>query len=126
MCIRDSHLGGMVLVEDHIYGSNWYHNRDGSWCCLDWNTGELKYETHWINKGSVIFADGLLYCYEEKRGTMALVEPTPREFRILSSFETALGSGPAWSHPVIHDGVLYVRRGNALMAYDISAEEAAD
>lgn len=118
--IFDVHLGGMVLVDGCLYGSNWLHNRDGNWCCMDWNTGEIKYETHWINKGSVIYADGKLYCYEEKRGTLALVEPTPEEFRIISSFETALGSGPAWTHPVIHDGVIYVRRGKALMAYDIS------
>jgi len=117
--VLDIHLGGMVLNKGFIYGSNWLHNRDGNWCCLNWETGEVMYETSWKNKGSIIQADGLLYCFEEKGGFMALVEPDPEEFRIISSFETSHGSGPAWAHPVISDGILYVRRGKALMAYDI-------
>jgi outer membrane protein assembly factor BamB len=117
--ILDIHLGGMVMTDGFLYGSNWLHNRDGNWCCLDWETGEVMYETHWENKGPIIMADSMLYCYEEKRGQMALVEPTPDEFRIISTFTTAHGSGPAWAHPVIRDGVLYIRRGGALMAYDI-------
>jgi outer membrane protein assembly factor BamB len=119
--VLDIHLGGMVLHEGFLYGSNWLHNRDGNWCCLDWDTGELRYETHWENKGAIIFADGLLYCFEEKRGQVALVEPNPDEFRIISTFKTEYGSGPAWAHPVIRNGILYIRRGKALMAYDIGS-----
>jgi len=119
--VLDIHLGGMVLHKGFIYGSNWLHNRDGNWCCLDWETGEVMYETAWKNKGAIIMADGLLYCFEEKGGFMALVKPDPDEFRIISSFKTSHGSGPAWAHPVISDGVLYVRRGKALMAYDIGS-----
>jgi len=63
-------------VDGYLYGSNWLHNGDGNWCSVDWETGTLMYETHWENKGAVIFADDLLYCYEEKRGRMALVRPT--------------------------------------------------
>jgi outer membrane protein assembly factor BamB len=119
--VLDIHLGGMVLHKGYLYGSNWIHNRDGNWCCLNWESGEVQYETHWKNKGSIITADGLLYCYEEKGGFMALVDPDPEEFRIISSFKTSHGSGPAWAHPVISNGVLYVRRGKALMAYDIGS-----
>ena len=39
--------------------------------------------------------------------------------KIVSEFKTPLGDGPAWSHPAISDGRLYVRRGAALMVYDI-------
>jgi outer membrane protein assembly factor BamB len=117
--ILDVHLGGITLVNGYLYGSNWLHNGDGNWCSVDWETGTLMYETHWENKGAVIFADDLLYCYEEKRGRMALVRPTPEKFDVISSFKTAYGSGPAWAHPVIKDGILYVRRGKAIMAYDI-------
>ncbi len=117
--VLDIHLGGMVLNNGFIYGSNWLHNRDGNWCCLNWETGEVMYETHWKNKGAIIQADDMLYCFEEKSGYMALVEPTPEEFRIRSSFKTAYGSGPAWAHPVISGGVLYIRRGKAVMAYNI-------
>ena len=43
----DVHHGGVVLVNGYIYGSNWLHNGDGNWCCLDWNTGKNMYEEHW-------------------------------------------------------------------------------
>jgi len=120
--VLDVHLGGVVLIDGFLYGSNWINNSNGNWCCIDWSSGKVMYETHWNSKGSIISADGMLYCFEEKRGNMALVEPSPDEFRIISSFSTPYGKGPAWAHPVISDGRLYVRRGNALMVYDIRKE----
>ncbi len=117
--ILDVHHGGVVKVGDHIYGSNWKHNTMGSWVCLDWKTGKVMYEKEWKNKGSIISADGMLYCYEEKTGYIALVKPNPSDFTVVSSFPIPYGSGPHWSHPVIKDGIMYVRHGDALMAYDI-------
>ncbi|MGB2908848.1 MAG: PQQ-binding-like beta-propeller repeat protein [Candidatus Aminicenantaceae bacterium] len=73
----------------------------------------------WQTKGSVTAADGMLYCYEEKRGNLALVKPTPDDFEIVSSFRITQGSGPHWTQPVVHGGVLFIRHGNALMAYDV-------
>ncbi|MDA3954514.1 MAG: PQQ-binding-like beta-propeller repeat protein [Bacteroidales bacterium] len=115
----DVHHGGVVLVNGYIYGANWHHNRMGNWICLDWNTGKIQYNEEWLNKGSIISADGNLYCYEEKTGNVALVTATPKEFKVISSFKIPLGTGPHWSHPVIKDRVLYIRHMDALMAYDI-------
>jgi len=86
---------------------------------MDWKTGELKYEKKWECKGSIITADNMMYCYEEKKGNLALVEPTPEDFKIVSSFKIDKGKGPHWAHPVIRNGVLYVRHGDVLMAYDV-------
>jgi len=80
------------------------------------------YNTDWKNKGPIITAEGLLYCYEEKSGYLALVNATPEKFDIISSFKVPLGSGPNWSHPVIQNKILYIRHGDALMAYDIAAD----
>ena len=77
------------------------------------------YETEWENKGAIIKADNKLYCYEEKGGNIALVEPTTKEFKIISNFKINNGEGPHWAHPVIKNGVLYIRHGNVLMAYYI-------
>ena len=41
------------------------------------------------------------------------------DFTIVSSFKITKGSGPHWTQPVIHKGVLYIRHGEALMAYKI-------
>ncbi|MBN2862013.1 MAG: PQQ-binding-like beta-propeller repeat protein [Bacteroidales bacterium] len=115
----DVHHGGVVLVDGYLYGANWLNNGNGNWCCLDWKTGNKMYEEHWKCKGSIISADGMLYIYEERTGFAGLVRPDPSKFDLVSSFKVKAGSGPYWAHPVIHNGVLYLRHGEALMAYDI-------
>jgi outer membrane protein assembly factor BamB len=114
-------IGGYVLVDGIIYGANYITNTKGDWVAVDWNTGELKYKETWEGKGkgSIVAADGMLYCYDERRGFVALVKPNPEKFDVVSEFRRASGGGPHWAHPVINNGVLYIRHGNALMAYKI-------
>lgn len=121
--VLDVHHGGVVLVNGYIYGSNWLNNGDGNWCCIDWNTGKKMWEEHWNCKGSVISAEDMLYIYDEKKGFVGLLKANPEKFDLVSSFQITQGSsGPFWAHPVIREGILYVRHNNALMAYDIKAE----
>ena len=116
----DCHHGGVVVVDGYIYGSNWLSNTRGNWVCLDFNTGKVMYETEWqTNKGSISYADGMLYCYDEKKGTVALVKPNPSSFDIISTFEVKLGEDQHWAYPVIYGGTLYIRHGQVLMAYDV-------
>lgn len=118
----DTHHGGFVLVDGLIYGSNWVSNNQGNWLAVDWNTGETKFENDWgsgKSKGSIVTADGMLYCYDERRGTVGLVQPNPEKFDVVSEFRITKGEGPHWAHPVINNGVLYIRHGNALMAYKV-------
>ena len=105
----DTHHGGYVLVDGTIYGSNWINNNQGNWVAVDWATGATKYDTNWgggKSKGSIVTADGMLYIYDERRG-------------VVSEFRITKGEGPHWAHPVLHDGVLYIRHGNAFMAYKV-------
>jgi len=113
--------GGMVLVGDVIYGSNYITNSKGDWVTVDWNTGKTLYKEAWEghSKGSIITADGMLYCYEERQGKIALVRPNPEKFDIVSDFRIKKGAGGHWAHPFIHNGVLYVRHGNVLTAYKV-------
>lgn len=117
----DTHHGGYVLVNGVLYGTNYANNNAGNWMAVDWTTGESLYDYAWPGKGkgSVITADGMLYCYDERRGTVALVRPTRDTFDIVSSFNITKGEGPHWAHPVIVDGVLYIRHGSAFFAYKI-------
>jgi len=118
--ILDNHHGGVVLVNGYIYGSNWLNNNNGNWCCIEWNTGKKMWEEPWKTKGSIISAEGLLYIYEEKNGNIALLKANPEKLDLISSFQVTQGdSGPFWAHPVISNGVLYLRHSNALMAFDI-------
>jgi outer membrane protein assembly factor BamB len=111
----DSRIGGMVLVDGFLYGSG---DQNRQWRCVDWNTGEEKYAATDLGKGVTIYADGMLYCYSD-RGELGLAEATPEGFNLISQTRVELGSGQHWSHPVIHDGRLFVRHGDALIAYRI-------
>ncbi len=121
--VLDVHHGGVVLVNGYIYGSNWLNNNNGDWCCIDWNTGKKMWTEHWNCKGSIISAEGMLYIYDERNGNLGLLKANPAKFDLVSSFKIRQGdSGPFWAHPVIHNGILYLRHTNALMAYDIKAK----
>ena len=121
--VLDIHHGGAVLVNGYIYGSNWLNNSDGNWCCIEWKTGKKIWEEHWNCKGSIISAENMLYIYDEKKGNVGLLNVSPEKFDLVSSFKVTQGTpGPFWAHPVIHNGILYIRHNNALMAYDIRAK----
>jgi outer membrane protein assembly factor BamB len=117
----NTHHGGVVLIDGKIYGSNWQHNSRGRWACVDWQTGKTHWDAEWFNKGSVIYADGMLYLYEEKGGNVALAKPSPEQLNIISSFKADEGQGPHWAHPAIYDGKLFIRHGDVLMVYNIKA-----
>ncbi len=116
----DNHHHGIMVSGDFMYGSNWISNGKGKWVCIKWDTGEVKYVTDWINKGSLIGADDLFYAYEEKTGTVGLIKPNPEKWEVISSFKVTNGTGPHWAHPFINDGKLYLRHGDVLMVYNIS------
>jgi outer membrane protein assembly factor BamB len=112
----------VVEVDGYIYGSNYTSIRNGDWVCLDWGTGELKYSQGWNGKGQIIASEGLLFCYDERKGNMALVEARPDQFQVISEFEIEQGSGPHWFHPSIYGVKLYLRHGKSLMVYEIGAK----
>ena len=114
----DNHHGGVVLVDGYLYGAG-HHAR--GWHCLDFKTGEPRYSGKGVQKGSVAYADRMLYCLGEK-GVLALVRATPEGQRIVSEFRVPEGGeGLYWAHPVICGGRLYIRHADRLYAYDISA-----
>jgi outer membrane protein assembly factor BamB len=118
--VQDPVHGQAVLVDGHVYASS-HQTASGKWSCVALKTGKLAWEARGVGKGgSIIFADGLLYCYSED-GTVGLVRPSPERCEVVSSFKVPLGEGPHWAHPVVANGRLYIRHGEALMCYDISA-----
>jgi outer membrane protein assembly factor BamB len=111
----DNQMGSAVRIGDYVYASGHQNN---NWFCVNWKTGETMYKTREVSPANVISADGMLYVYSEK-GTMNLIKPNPDKFELISSFKVTLGTAQHWAHPVIHEGVLYIRHGDALMAYKV-------
>lgn len=111
----DSRMGGAVYLDGYVYGSG---DSGKEWQCLDWKTGERKYASTDAAKGVVISADGMLFGYTQK-GEVFIAKATPTEFKISGRVSVKLGSDQHWAHPAINNGILYVRHGNALLAYKI-------
>lgn len=111
----DNHHGGVVLLDGYLYGSRW----TPQWVCLEWKTGKTMYEDRGVGKGSLTFADGMLYTLGEQ-GQVGLVRAAPNAHKIVSRFRLPKGGeGPAWAHPVVCGGRLYLRHGDLLYAYDV-------
>lgn len=115
--LRQQH-GGMVLVDGHLYGVL----ESGLLNCIELKTGEVKWQGRGPGKGSITFADGLLYCRSESRGTLTLVEANPREYVERGRFDQPDRTTElAWTHPVVANGRLYVRDQDTLHCFSVRA-----
>jgi outer membrane protein assembly factor BamB len=112
----DCQMQGTILMDGYIYGTAQSGNK--GLVCLEWKTGKVMWNAPAIKMGVVIAADGMLYVYGQD-GTMTLVKPNPAAFEPVSQFTVAGGTNEHWAHATIAGGRLYVRHGDALMAYEI-------
>jgi outer membrane protein assembly factor BamB len=111
----DNQIGGAVKVGNYVFTTG---DANKGFYCIDWNAGATRYKESDFAASAIIYADGMLYLYSDN-GRVNLIKPNPDRFELVSSFEVTLGTDRHWAHPVIHEGVLYIRRGDALMAYKI-------
>jgi len=111
----DNQIGGAIKVGDYVYTTG---DRNRGFYCIDWKIGAFKYKENNFSASAIVFADGMLYVYSDN-GNMNLIKPNPENFELISSFKISIGTEQHWAHPVIHNGVMYIRHGDALMAYKI-------
>jgi outer membrane protein assembly factor BamB len=112
----DCHHGGYVIHEGYIYGNN-----GGGWACLDLRTGQRKWPERAVGKGSLCWADGMLYLFSENNGQGALATCSPDGLKVTGRVQVR-GSGPSWAHPVVIGGRLYLRYDTNLYCFDVKAK----
>jgi len=110
----DNFMGGFIKIDNRIYTGS---DSRKMLVCADANTG-LVLDSLKIGTGSTALADNMLYYYNQ-RGEMNLVKPGSTKPELISKFKITAGTKEHFSHPIINDGVLYIRHGKSLMAYDI-------
>ncbi len=110
----DNTMGGFIVVNNNIYTAS-YEKR--KWYVQDATTG-VNVDSVKFDKGITIFADNMLYLYNE-RGMLGLFKPNGPTMELVSSFKITRGSKAHYAHPVICNGIMYVRHGNSLLAYDV-------
>lgn len=112
--------GGVILIGDYLYGGA---EDQQIIYCAELMSGDVKWKGRGSgsNSASVIGADGKLYI-RFQNGVMALAKADPSGYKEISSF-TVPGSGdsdkPSWAHPVIANGKLLLREGDAILCYQI-------
>jgi outer membrane protein assembly factor BamB len=115
-----NHHGGMIVVDDCLYGAAG-GNEGGFLVCLDFKSGEILWRDRDAPKGSLAFADGRLYLRAED-GELLLIEPSRERLIERGRFDQPDRSeSPAWTHPVIANGRVYIRDQDLLLCYDVTA-----
>jgi len=110
----DCHHGGYVIHEGYIYGNN-----GGGWTCLELATGKRMWNERAVGKGSLCFADGMLYLFSENGGEGGLATCSPRGLDMKGKVKVD-GSGTSWAHPVVSGGRLYLRYDKNLYCFQVS------
>lgn len=108
-----NHHSSSVLVGDHLYGFS-----SAILTAIKFDTGEVAWRDRSVGKGSLVYADGRLYCFSEQ-GVVGLVEATPTGYVEKGRFRIQQGELPTWTHPVVAGGRLYIRDQDTIYAYNV-------
>src|SRR6185436_1355019 len=111
-----NHHSSSILIGDYLYGFS-----SAVLTAMKFDTGEVAWKDRSVGKGSLIYADGNLYCFSEN-GVVGLVEATPTGYREKGRFTIKQESLPTWSHPALAGGRLYIRDQDTIYAYDVKAK----
>jgi outer membrane protein assembly factor BamB len=108
-----NHHSSSVLIGDYLYGFS-----SAILTAVKFDTGEIAWKDRSVGKGSLVYADGHLYCFSEN-GVVGLVEATPAGYKEKGRFKIQQDSLPTWAHPVVAGGRLYLRDQDTIYAYDV-------
>ncbi len=116
-------IGGVVKVGDYLFGST-----GQGLLCVEFKTGEIKWEERGLGPASWLFADNRLYLHGEN-GDVAIIEPSSEVYREKGRFtppeqpKRVNQMEKAWAYPVIANGRLYIRDVGSLWCYGIKVEK---
>lgn len=111
-----NHHGGVVLVNGYLYGFS-----NNVLTCLEFATGKRMWQNRSVGKGSLTYADGMLFLLGEEN-QVGLAEATPSAYVEKGRFSIADTGRPSWAHPVVIGGKLYIRNQSSLTVYDVKGK----
>jgi len=112
-------IGGEVKIGNLMFGTT-----SETLVCLDFATGQVKWEDRALGPAALCYADGRLYLHGEN-GEVALVEAVGEAYHQKGRFSppdqpkhTNLME-KAWAYPVVANGRLLIRDHGSLWCYDV-------
>jgi len=117
-----SQHGGVIELNKFVYG----FSDDVGWVCLDARTGDMEWrEREALGKGAIGYADGRFYCVDQTEGDVVLIDASPKawtergRFRLEPQAKDRSPRGGIWVHPVVVNGLLYLRDQEHVYCYDV-------
>lgn len=108
-----NNFNGYVKVDNHLFTMV-----KGNWLkALDIETGIVA-DSVKAATGSIIYADNKFICYG-MNGDVNLITYNENKFHMNNNFKVKDGSGHHFAHPVLANGIMYIRHGDALLAYKV-------
>jgi outer membrane protein assembly factor BamB len=112
-----NHHSSSVLIGDYLYGFS-----SAILIAMRFDTGEIAWRDRSVGKGSLVYADGHLYCFSEN-GVVGLVEAVPTGYKETGRFRIPQDSLPTWTHPVVAGGRLYLRDQDTIYSFDVKSKD---
>lgn len=109
-------IGGSVKVGEYLYGCS-----GSTLLCVEFLTGEIKWQERISAAASILYADGRLYLHTED-GKVMMVAASPEKMEVVSEFtlpDQPEGTGKEWAYPALANGKLYLRQHGTLWCYGV-------
>lgn len=108
-----NNFDGLLVLNDHLYTTV-----KGNWLLsMEPEKGSIS-DSVKVSTGSLAWANNKIFCYGNN-GEINLINFDERNPGVTGKLKISEGSGFHFSYPVISEGVMYIRRGETLMAYKI-------
>ncbi len=109
-----NNFGGLLVIDDHLFTCV-----KGNWLLSLEPEGGAVVDSIKVSSGSLAFADDKIFCYGNN-GEVSLLNYKKDNSKVTGTLKISEGSGHHFSYPVLANGMMYIRRGDALMAYKIN------
>jgi len=132
-----THWNTPIYHEGYLYGSSGRHSNNAELRCIEWKTGKVMWSQPGLSRCSLLYVDGHFVCLAEY-GVLRLLRATPEKYDVVAQTTlqpiradaAAAGSDqypllkyPAWSAPMLVDGLLYVRGKSQLVCLELIPEK---
>lgn len=115
----DCKLSGLIVVDGTVFGTS---DRKKQWVGINLTSGETVFTSRDLKPGSFLLADNKFYIFTET-GEVALGIPSANGFNVKSRFKIPVQPVQyGFAHPVLFNGVLYIRYKDTLWLYKVDGE----